>query len=122
MILYMVKERNHISLMNICLVRKQDVLKTHGDFIVWCNQLYVNNQSELRKLEPTFAPGATIEKVAKRDDWIFAQDGPPSHQLPLVQDLLKTKLKRHLIRAEEWPPSSPDVNPLGYFIETLLKP
>ena len=108
--------------MNICLVRKQDVLKTHGDFIVWCNQLYVNNQSELRKLKPTFAPGATIEKVAKRDDWIFAQDGPPSHQLPLVQDLLKTKLKRHLIRAEEWPPSSPDVNPLGYFIETLLKP
>ena len=44
-----------------------------------------------------------------------AQDGAPPHRSQLVQDFLKTKLKRRFIRAEEWPPSSPDVNPLDYF-------
>ena len=33
----------------------------------------------------------------------------------MVQDFLKTKLKRLFICAEEWPLSSPDVNPLDYF-------
>ena len=55
------------------------------------------------------------EKVVKRDDWIFAQDGAPSHRSHLVQDFLKTKWKRCFILAEEWSPSSPDVNPLDYF-------
>ena len=45
---------------------------------------------------------SAIEKVVKRDDWIFAQDGA-------------------LIRAEEWPPSSPDVNSLDYFLWDFVK-
>ena len=39
----------------------------------------------------------------------------PSHRSLLVQDFLKTKLKRRFIRAIQWSPSSPDVNPLDYF-------
>ena len=39
----------------------------------------------------------------------------------MVQDFLKTKLKRRFIRAEEWLPSSPDVNPLDYFYWDFVK-
>ena len=34
------------------------------------------------------------------------------YQSHLVPDFLKIRLKHCFIRAEEWPPSSPDVNPL----------
>ena len=42
-----------------------------------------------------------IEKVVNYDNWIFAEDGAPSHRSHLVQDFLKSKLKGHFIRAEE---------------------
>ena len=32
-----------------------------------------------------------------------------------------SKLKRRFIRAEEWPPSSPDVNSLDYFLWDFVK-
>ena len=38
-----------------------------------------------------------IEKVIKCDDWTFAQDEMPTLQSRVVQDLLKTRLKRHFI-------------------------
>ena len=64
---------------------------------------------------------SALEKVVKRDDWIFAQDGELSHRSHLVHDFLKTKLKHHFIPAEEWSLSSPDVNPLDYFYWDFLK-
>ena len=39
----------------------------------------------------------------------------------MVQDFLKTKLKRRFIRAEEWPPSLPDVNRPDYFHWNFFK-
>ena len=51
-----------------------------------------------------------IEKVVKRDDWIFAQDRAPSHRSHLIQDFFKRCLKRRFIRVEEWHPPLPDVN------------
>ena len=62
-----------------------------------------------------------IEKVVKRDDWIIAQDRAPSHRSHLIQGLLKAKLKRRFIRAEEWPSSSPDVNPQDYSYWDFVK-
>ena len=52
---------------------------------------------------------------------IFAQDRVPSHRFRLVQDFIQTKLKRRFSRTEEWPISSPDVNPLDYFYWDFLK-
>ena len=36
---------------------------------------------------------SAIEKVIKRDVWIFSQDGAPSHRSHLVQDFLNTKFE-----------------------------
>ena len=61
-IVYMVKERNQISLIKIYLVRrtrfpKKVVVKAIVDI---CKDLF-----------------PAIEKIVKRNDWIFSQDGAP---------------------------------------------
>ena len=61
-----------------------------------------------------------VRQVVKRDDWIFAKDGAPSHRSNLVQDFLKETLKRRFINASEWP-ASPDTNPLDYFFCNSVK-
>ena len=61
------------------------------------------------------------KKLIKRDDWIFFQDSAPSHRSNLVQDFLEKTLKRRFVKCVEWPPSSPDVNPLDYFFWDILE-
>ena len=39
----------------------------------------------------------------------------------MLQDFLEKTLKRRFVKCVEWPPSSPDVNPLDYFFWDLLK-
>ena len=62
-----------------------------------------------------------IENLIKRDDWIFIQDGASSHTSNLVQNFLKEELKRRYVNAQEWPPTSPDSNPLDYFFWNKVK-
>ena len=59
--------------------------------------------------------------LRKRDDWIFVQDSAPSHRSNLVQVFLEKTVKRRFIKCVEWPPSSPNVNPLDCFFWDLVK-
>ena len=52
-------------------------------FSVNSNGIKVNKENYYRHLRKELFPA--IEKVVKRDDLIFAQDGAPSH---LVQDFI----------------------------------
>ena len=47
------------------------------------------------------------------DNFIFQQDGAPAHTAALVQDWIKEKCP-DFIGKSEWPPNSPDLNPLDY--------
>ena len=62
-----------------------------------------------------------VDKVTKTNNWIFIQDGAPSHRSNLVQSFLTEKLKNRFVKATEWPPSSPDCNPLDYFFWDKIK-
>ena len=62
-----------------------------------------------------------IKKFVKHDNWIFVQDSAPAHRLNLIQDFLEKILKPRFVKCVEWPPSSPDVNPLDYFFWDLVK-
>ena len=62
-----------------------------------------------------------IKKLVKRYDWIFVQDSARSYRSNLVQDFLEKTLKRRFVKCVEWPPSSPDVNPLDCFFWNLVK-
>ena len=61
-----------------------------------------------------------IKKFVKRGDWIDVQDSAPSHRSNLV-DFLEKTFERRFIKCVEWPPSSPDLNPLDYFFWDLIK-
>ena len=52
----------------------------------------------------------------KKKDWAFIQDSAPLHQSNLVQDFLTEKIDKHFIKHNEWPPASPDCNPLDYYL------
>ena len=97
-------------------------LTWHGatrPFFVNDKGIKVNAVNYRRHLKNQLFPA--IEKVYKWKDWIFVQDGAPSHRSNLVQTFLDETLNRRYIKAAEWPPSSPDSNPLDYYFWSVLK-
>ena len=83
------------------------------------NGIKVNNENYCKHSKKQLFPA--IKKLVKRDDWILVQDSAPSHRSSLRQDFLEKTLKRRFVKCVEWPPSSPDVNPLDYFFWDLVK-
>ena len=47
--------------------------------------------------------------------FIFQQDGAPAHTAMLAQDFIATNCSE-FIGKDEWPPNSPDLNPLDYHV------
>lgn len=88
-------------------------------FFVNNQGLKVNAINYHKHLEKQLFPA--IEKVVKRNDWVFIQDGASSHTSNLVQNYLSNTLKKRFVTKTEWPPSSPDVNPLDYFFWDKVK-
>ena len=48
-------------------------------------------------------------------DFIFVQDGAPSHTANKCQEFLRQELGNQFVDKLNWPPKSPDCNPLDYF-------
>ena len=59
-------------------------------------------------------------KLFKNRPWLFQQDSAPAHSANLTQNWLRTK-NIDFIDKNEWPPSSPDLNPLDYSIWANLE-
>lgn len=53
-------------------------------------------------------------------NWTFQQDSAPAHKAKLVQDWLKAHTN-DFISPKEWPPYSPDLNPLDYSVWSVLE-
>ena len=53
-------------------------------------------------------------------DFLFQQDGAPSHTSKLTQAWLRENIL-DFIAKEEWPPYSPDLNPMDYSIWSILE-
>ena len=62
-----------------------------------------------------------IKKVYPRNDWIYIQDGATSHTSNLVQNFLQETIPRRFIKKDQWPPKSPDSNPLDYYFWNKVK-
>jgi transposase len=90
-----------------------------GPFFVADKDIKVNSVSYLKHLKNDLIPA--LETLYPRNDFIFVQDSAPSHRAKIVQTFLKEKLKSRYVKNTEWPPSSPDVNPLDYFFWNELK-
>ena len=75
--------------------------------------LKVNAKRYKTHLEKELLPN--IESMMKRKDRIVIQDSAPSHWANLVQDFLPENLNKRFVKYSEWPPTSPDCNPLDYY-------
>ena len=53
-------------------------------------------------------------------DWVFQQDSAPAHKAKVTQKWLKDHVP-DFIAHDEWPPASPDLNPLDYFVWSKLE-
>jgi len=53
-------------------------------------------------------------------EWIFQQDSAPAHKAKEVQDWCTNHFPG-FIRASEWPPYSPDLNPMDYSVWSILE-
>ena len=53
------------------------------------------------------------------DEFIFQQDGAPAHTAQQTQDWLQQQCAE-FIKKDEWPPNSPDLNPLDYFVWSAM--
>ena len=82
-------------------------------FLVNNKGLKVNAKRYKTHLEKELLPN--IESMMKRKDRLFIQDSAPSHRANLVQDFLSEKLNKRFVKYSEWPPTSPDCNPLDYY-------
>ncbi len=71
-------------------------------------------QAVLRKLFPS------IRRLYPEDNWIFIQDSAPSHRSASTQDFLMHNTPR-FIPSDQWPPHSPDCNPLDYHVWNELR-
>ena len=62
-----------------------------------------------------------VQRLYKHKRWIFVQDNASSHRSNLVQDFSQEILNSRFIKTHEWPPSSPDCNPLNYYFWNKVK-
>lgn len=97
-------------------------LTWHGvtkPFFVNEKGIKVNGPNYVKHLKTQLFPA--IEKVYPRNDWIFVQDGAPAHRSNLCQNFLSERLNRRYVKKEDWPPKSPDSNPLDYYFWSRVK-
>ena len=75
-----------------------------------------NYQSDI--LEPVVKP--LSHTLFHNKDWVFQQDSAPSHKAKTTQAWLRENVPA-FIPVNEWPSSSPDLNPLDYSLWTELE-
>ena len=80
------------------------------------------------KMNSTTYRDLILEPIVKRvsgslfeyQPWTFQQDGAPSHTSKITQEWLSREIP-DFISKEEWPPSSPDLNPMDFSVWSILE-
>ena len=60
------------------------------------------------------------KRLFKKENWTFQQDSAPAHKAIINQEWCASKIP-DFISSKEWPPSSPDLNPMDYAIWGILE-
>ncbi|KAI6650137.1 MhmaT1 transposase [Oopsacas minuta] len=119
----------------ICLNSSEQFRRVNILNLSWFGQVYL----QLAKTPLVFVPEGTkinakvyqdliLDKYVrhigstfmKGEKWIFQQDGAPAHIAKSTLQWLSSNVPAFLGR-EEWPPSSPDLNPCDYYLWERLE-
>lgn len=79
----------------------------------------VNAEYYCKKLLKKMIP--QMNKLANGNKYLFMQDGARAHTAKLTVDMLHDQDKLVLLEPSDWPPNSPDLNPVDYCIWGLLE-
>ena len=83
-------------------------------FFIGGNVIKMSRASYLRHLRDDLIP--TIEAMYPNKYFTFVQDSAQSHRANQVQNFLKPQSKSRFVENTDWPPKSPDCNPLDYYV------
>ena len=114
--LYHQANRQSVKLMVSCCLSYKGVTKP---FFLDPRRAKVTGVYYTKHLERDLLPECV--KLYPDDDYIFMQDGASSHTSKICQEKLKQLRGRKFIGKDEWPPKSPDCNPLDYYFWDALK-
>lgn len=90
-------------------------ITTSGKFdIVFLDSERLTGKKYREKVLSKHVKGRAAEHFGGKE-WTFQQDGAPCHREKSVQSWLEINVPS-FIRAAEWPPYSPDLNPLDYYL------
>lgn len=115
---------------NCCIVRKTkfpanvhvlSVVSSEGDKMpphFFAKGETVNQTVYLNVLQTVVKPW--MVKVSAGRPYVFQQDGAPAHTSKAVQDWLASNV-HHFWPKDFWPPNSPDLNPLDYFVWSVVE-
>ena len=62
-----------------------------------------------------------MNRLAKRQEYLFMQDGARSHTARLTVTMLDKQKQLKLLKPEYWPANSPDLNPVDYCVWGILE-
>ena len=114
--LYHTQNKQSLKVMVSCGVSWQGVTRP---YFLETKIAKVNAQSYENHLKKQLLPN--IDKLYPNNDYIYAQDGATSHTAGSTQNYLKERLGRgRYLTKLQWPPSSPDLNPLDYYFWNQL--
>ena len=82
-------------------------------------RIKVNGKYYINHLKRELLPACS--ELYEGENYYFMQDGAPSHTANITQEYLKENFGRRFIRKDQWPPNSPDCNPLDYFFWDAVK-
>ena len=113
----LLKGRKHFSQSVMVLVAVSKLGKTAPFFVIpkaKVNSVYYCDEVLAKGLLPD------IPRLSVGDDYVFQQDGAPAHRSCHTVAYLNVNMPE-FIEPENWPPTSPDLNPVDYSIWGCLQ-
>ncbi len=92
------------------------VVSNEGDVMpphIFAKGLKINTEEYVKVLKEVVKPW--MDGLAAGRHYVFQQDGAPAHNSKTTQEWCRENLPEFWPK-EVWPPSSPDCNPLGYYV------
>lgn len=89
-----------------------------ADFFTDPQIIKTNADNYISHLQNDLIP--EFRRLYPHNDYIFIQDSAPSHRAMRTQHFLAENVP-DFVRANEWPPNSPDCNPLDYSVWNALQ-